>query len=173
MAKKKTLTDTAVQNAVEAITEIAGADGKNGKKKEPAEIVAEKLAETVAPIAGVEPEKPKSTKKKASDTAAKKPAAKKAAAKKPASKKTAAKKDTSKAAESKSALSKSALPIEYQCKGGKYTGEEIIEKCKAAYKNGSRKTVHSIEVYVKGSKAYFTVNGKSEDENGKAYFVEL
>ena len=33
MAKKKALTETAVQNAVEAITEIAGADGKNGKKR--------------------------------------------------------------------------------------------------------------------------------------------
>lgn len=155
MAKKKTLAET----AVDTLTELTGADKKT----------AGKIVETVAALAGVETEKaekPKIAKKKpAAKTAAKKPAAKKETAKKAAK--------SEKPAETKSALSKSALPIEYQCKGGKYTGEEIIEKCKAAYRNGSRKTVRSIEVYVKGYKAYFVVNGKDKDEDGKPYFVEL
>ena len=150
MPKKKTLAET----AVDTLTELTGADKKT----------AGKIVETVAALAGVEAEKAEKPK-----TAKKKPAAK------PAAKKETAKKaaKSEKPAETKSALSKSALPIEYQCKGGKYTGEEIIEKCKTAYRNGSRKTVRSIEVYVKSSKAYFVVNGKDKDEDGKPYFVDL
>ena len=175
MARKKTIAET----AVETLTELAGADSKkkSGKKgtakKEPSEIVAEKIVETVAAIAGVETEEKPAAKK----TAAKKPAAKKSTAKKPAASKTAAKASTkktaAKAAKTEDSSIKSVLPIEYQCKGGKYTGEEIVEKCKADYKAGGRKQVHSIQVYVKGSKAYYVVNGKSEDENGKAYSVDL
>ena len=136
--------------------------GKKGTaKKEPAEIVAEKIVETVAAIAGVETEEKPAAKK----TAAKKSATKKSAAAKASTKKTTAKAEDS--------TIKSVLPIEYQCKGGKYTGEEIVEKCKADYKAGGRKQVRSIQVYVKGSKAYYVVNGKSEDKNGKAYSVDL
>lgn len=170
MARKKTIAET----AVETLTELAGADSKkkSGKKgtakKEPTEIVAEKIVETVAAIAGVETEEKPAAKK----TAAKKPAAKKSAAKKPAAK-ASTKKTAAKAAKSEDSTIKSVLPIEYQCKGGKYTGEEIVEKCKADYKAGGRKQVRSIQVYVKGSKAYYVVNGKSEDENGKAYSVDL
>ena len=82
----------------------------------------------------------------------KKPAAKKAPAKKeeaPAEK--AVKKDTAK------------LFIEFG--GNKFAADEIVEKCKAAYKaDNSRKQVRSIEVYVKpeDNKAYYVVNGKAD-----------
>ncbi|MBQ5310698.1 MAG: hypothetical protein ILP19_01485 [Oscillospiraceae bacterium] len=164
MAKKKSI----VENAVEALAENVGVDKKTAKK----------VAETVSQIAGA---------KTAAKPAAKKPAAKKPAAKtsaktpakkpaaKTAAKKPAAKKPAAKTAAEKSALSKSKLPIELQFKSGKYTGEEIIEKCKAAYKGGTKKVVRSIEVYINApkSRAYYVVNGKAEDENGNAYFIDL
>ena len=174
MPKKKTLTETAVETAVETIAGLAGADNKkpaakrkSAAKKDPSEIVAEKLVETVASIV-------EATTDGKEAAAPKKPAAKKAA--KPAAKKPAAKDSKTAAAkksEPKAAAKKSALPIEYQCKGGNYTGEEIIEKCKAAYRGDSRKQVRSIQVYVKGSKAYFVVNGQDKDENGVPYSISL
>ncbi|MCR5806754.1 MAG: DUF6465 family protein [Oscillospiraceae bacterium] len=179
MPKKKTLTETAVETAVETIAGLAGADNKkpaakrkSAAKNDPSEIVAEKLVETVASIveATTDGKEAAAPKKPAAKKAAK-PAAKKTAAKKPAAKdsKTAA----AKKSEPKAAAKKSALPIEYQCKGGNYTGEEIIEKCKAAYRGDSRKQVRSIQVYVKGSKAYFVVNGQDKDENGAPYSISL
>ena len=161
MPKKKTLAET----AAETISQLAGAEKPSGKKKDTAGIVAEKLVETVAAIAGVPEEKPKKKTSKTGAKTAKKPAAK--TAKKPAAK-TAAKKT-----EADGAGIKSALPIEYQCKGGSYTGEQIIEKCKADFRKDTKKQVRSIEVRIKGSKAYYTVNGRSEDENGNKYAVDL
>lgn len=49
--------------------------------------------------------------------------------------------------------------------GNKFSADEIVEKCKAAYKaDNSRKQVRSIEVYVKpeDNKAYYVVNGKAD-----------
>ena len=49
--------------------------------------------------------------------------------------------------------------------GNKFAADEIVEKCKAAYKaDNSRKQVRSIEVYVKpeDNKAYYVVNGKAD-----------
>lgn len=89
----------------------------------------------------------------------KKSAAKKAPAKKeeaPAEKavKKAPEKDTAK------------LFIEFGEFGeNKLSADEIVEKCKAAYKaDNSRKQIRSIEVYVKpvDNKAYYVVNGKAD-----------
>lgn len=164
MAKKK----TTIETAAEALTDIAasvvtGEDkkttGKKGKK-DTAEIVAEKVAETVAAIAGADtkPEKKPAAKKKTASAPAKK-----AAEKKPAAKKTAAKKEAAKDTET----------LVFQVKGKNYTQADIIALCKSAYKGGTRKVVKTLDVYVKGSKAYYVVNGKDKDEDGKAYFVEL
>ena len=173
MPKKKSI----VQSAVETVAEIAGADSAE----------AAKLGETVAALAkgAEESKKPAAKKPAAKKTAAKKTAAKPAAKKTDAKKtdakaaaKTAAKKTADKPAAKKaaeSAAKKSALPIEFQCKGGNYTGEQIVEMCKAAYRNGTKKQIRTIEVYIKASKskAYFVVNGKAEDENGNAYSIDL
>ena len=122
-----------------------------------------KSAETVVPAAApVEakaaapevkaPVEAKAEVKTEAEKEEKKPAAKKAPAKKeeaPAEK--AVKKDTAK------------LFIEFG--GNKFAADEIVEKCKAAYKaDNSRKQVRSIEVYVKpeDNKAYYVVNGKAD-----------
>ena len=122
-----------------------------------------KSAETVVPAAApVEakaaapevkaPVEAKAEVKTEAEKEEKKPAAKKAPEKKeeaPADK--AVKKDTAK------------LFIEFG--GNKFAADEIVEKCKAAYKaDNSRKQVRSIEVYVKpeDNKAYYVVNGKAD-----------
>lgn len=122
-----------------------------------------KSAETVVPAAApVEakaaapevkaPVEAKAEVKTEAEKEEKKPAAKKAPAKKeeaPAEK--AVKNDTAK------------LFIEFG--GNKFAADEIVEKCKAAYKaDNSRKQVRSIEVYVKpeDNKAYYVVNGKAD-----------
>ena len=165
MPKKKSI----VQSAVETVAEIAGADSAE----------AAKLGETVAALAkGAEESKKPAAKK----PAAKKTAAKKTAAK-PAAKKTDAKKTDAKPAAKtaakktadKPAAKKAAESAAKKCKGGNYTGEQIVEMCKAAYRNGTKKQIRTIEVYIKASKskAYFVVNGKAEDENGNAYSIDL
>lgn len=111
------------------------------------------------------------------------PAEKKAPAKKPAVKKEAVKEEktvvkaekpaaakTEKPAAKKAAPEKSAkLFVEFN--GNQYNSEEIIEKCKAAYKGDSKKQVKTIEVYVNVSenKAYYVINGKS----GENYYIDL
>lgn len=49
---------------------------------------------------------------------------------------------------------------------GEHTVSDITELCKADYKNGSRKHVKSIDVYVKAEngelRAYYVVNGNPE-----------
>lgn len=79
--------------------------------------------------------------------------------KKPAAKKAPAEKAVKKAPEKDTAK----LFIEFG--GNKFAADEIVEKCKAAYKaDNSRKQVRSIEVYVKpeDNKAYYVVNGKAD-----------
>ncbi len=68
-----------------------------------------------------------------------------------------------------------ALPLELQFQGGNYTAEEIVEKCKAAYRGGTKKQIRSIMVYVNAAqaKAYYVVNDNAADENGNAYYVDL
>ena len=79
--------------------------------------------------------------------------------KKPAAKKAPAKKEEAPAEKAVTAK----LFIEFG--GNKFAADEIVEKCKAAYKaDNSRKQVRSIEVYVKpeDNKAYYVVNGKAD-----------
>ena len=102
----------------------------------------------------------------------KKPAAKKAAApkaegeKKPAAKKAPAKKEEAPAEKAvKKAPEKDTAKLFIEFGGNKFAADEIVEKCKAAYKaDNSRKQVRSIEVYVKpeDNKAYYVVNGKAD-----------
>ena len=56
-----------------------------------------------------------------------------------------------------------------------YTADEIAEKCKEAYRAGTKKQVRTLEVYVNAAeaKAFYVVNGKSADENGNAYSIDL
>ena len=58
---------------------------------------------------------------------------------------------------------------------GNYTADEIAEKCKEAYRAGTKKQVKTLEVYVNAAeaKAFYVVNGKSADENGNAYSIDL
>ena len=53
-----------------------------------------------------------------------------------------------------------------QSSGKEYSVSDITELCKAAYKDGSRKHVKSIDVYVKAEsgemRAYYVVNGNAE-----------
>lgn len=130
-------------------------------KKEPAvEIKAEET-----PVAAPAAETPK----------AEAPAEKKAPAKKPAVKKEAVKEEKTVVKAEKPAAKKAApeksekLFVEFN--GNQYNSEEIIEKCKAAYKGDSKKQVKTIEVYVNVSenKAYYVINGKS----GENYYIDL
>ena len=53
-----------------------------------------------------------------------------------------------------------------QSNGKDYTMDDIKEACKEAYKNGTRKHVKSIDVYLKaengGLRAYYVINGKAD-----------
>lgn len=53
-----------------------------------------------------------------------------------------------------------------QSSGKDYTMEDVKEACKEAYKNGTRKHVKSIDVYLKaengGLRAYYVINGKAD-----------
>ena len=53
-----------------------------------------------------------------------------------------------------------------QSNGKDYSMEEIKEVCKAAYKNGTRKHVKSIDVYLKAEngnlRAYYVINGNAD-----------
>lgn len=86
--------------------------------------------------------------------------------KKPASKKAPAKKEEAPAEKAvKKAAEKDAVKLFIEFGGNKFAADEIVEKCKAAYKaDNSRKQVRSIEVYVKpeDNKAYYVVNGKAD-----------
>ena len=53
-----------------------------------------------------------------------------------------------------------------QSNGKDYSMEEIKEVCKAAYKNGTRKHVKSVDVYLKAEngnlRAYYVINGNAD-----------
>ena len=53
-----------------------------------------------------------------------------------------------------------------QSNGKDYSMEEIKEACKAAYKNGTRKHVKSVDVYLKAEngnlRAYYVINGNAD-----------
>lgn len=86
--------------------------------------------------------------------------------KKSAAKKAPAKKEEVPAEKAvKKAPEKDTAKIFIEFGGNKFAADEIVEKCKAAYKaDNSRKQVRSIEVYVKpeDNKAYYVVNGKAD-----------
>lgn len=86
--------------------------------------------------------------------------------KKPATKKAPAKKEEAPAEKAvKKAPEKDTAKLFIEFGGNKFAADEIVEKCKAAYKaDNSRKQVRSIEVYVKpeDNKAYYVVNGKAD-----------
>ncbi len=86
--------------------------------------------------------------------------------KKPAAKKATAKKEEAPAEKAvKKAPEKDTAKLFIEFGGNKFAADEIVEKCKAAYKaDNSRKQVRSIEVYVKpeDNKAYYVVNGKAD-----------
>lgn len=82
-----------------------------------------------------------------------------------------------KAKETKTATKKKAAPAKteapkkddvflIQSSGKDYTMDDIKEACKEAYKNGTRKHVKSIDVYLKaengGLRAYYVINGKAD-----------
>ena len=78
--------------------------------------------------------------------------------------------------ETKTASKKKAAPVKaeapkkdvflIQSNGKDYTMDDIKEACKEAYKNGTRKHVKSIDVYLKaengGLRAYYVINGKAD-----------
>lgn len=74
--------------------------------------------------------------------------------------------DTKKAASSKKEAVKRADVFLIQSSGKDYTMSDIIELCKAAYRNGTRKQVKSCDVYLKvengGLRAYYVINGKAD-----------
>lgn len=86
--------------------------------------------------------------------------------KKPSAKKAPAKKEEAPAEKAvKKAPEKDTAKLFIEFGGNKFAADEIVEKCKAAYKaDNSRKQVRSIEVYVKpeDNKAYYVVNGKAD-----------
>ena len=59
-----------------------------------------------------------------------------------------------------------------QSNGKEYTNDDIVELCKAAYRNGTRKQVKSCDVYLKaennGLRAYYVING-----NADGSFIDL
>lgn len=79
-------------------------------------------------------------------------------------------KETKPAPKKKAAPAKSEAPKKdvflIQSNGKDYTMDDIKEACKEAYKNGTRKHVKSIDVYLKaengGLRAYYVINGKAD-----------
>ena len=79
-------------------------------------------------------------------------------------------KETKTASPKKSAPAKTEAPKKdvflIQSNGKDYTMDDIKEACKEAYKNGTRKHVKSIDVYLKAEngvlRAYYVINGKAD-----------
>lgn len=118
-----------------------------------------KAVENVKPVEEV---KVAPAEKKAEKPVAEKKAEKPAAAKK--TEKPAAEKKAEKPAPKKAEPVKKDI---FLIQGaGEHTVTDITELCKADYKNGSRKHVKSIDVYVKAEngelRAYYVVNGNPE-----------
>ncbi len=176
----------------EAIAEKAVAAEKAKKKpgRKPA-AKKEVIAETAAPAEKAKKKpgrKPAAKKEVITETAAPAEKIKKKPGRKPAAKKEAIAEKAAAPAEkvrkkpgrkpgtaASKAKSKKAGKIEeivFQSSGNNYTMSEIIEKCKDAYRGGTRKRISEIQVYVKSEngimKAYYVVNGKAGE-----YPVEL
>ena len=164
MARKKagTINAAPVEEKTSAINAPDTAVKAEEVKTTTEEIKAEAIEEAkVGSIAEKKAEKPVSQKKAA------KP--KKEAVAKPAKKAAPKTRDTAKKDAEK------PESVEIQFTAANYSPEEIIEKCKAAYKNGGRKVIRTIKVYVNAAeaKAYYVVNGKNTDENGNTYSIDL
>lgn len=79
-------------------------------------------------------------------------------------------KETKTSSKKKAAPAKTEAPKKdvflIQSNGKDYTMDDIKEACKEAYKNGTRKHVKSIDVYLKaenrGLRAYYVINGKAD-----------
>lgn len=131
------------------------AKDKKNQSKPAAAAEAVKPVETVKTVEEIKPAEVKA----AAEAPAEKPVEKKA--EKPAAKKAEkAEKAPKKAAEEK----KNDV---FLIQGiGEHTVADITELCKADYKNGSRKRVSSIDIYVKAEhgelRAYYVVNGNAE-----------
>lgn len=141
------------------------AKDKKTQSKPAVSAEAAKPAETVKAVENVKPAE--EVKAAPAEKKAEKPAPAKTAEKPVAEKKTvkpAAEKKTEKPA------SKKAEPVKndiFLIQGiGEHTVADITELCKADYKNGSRKHVKSIDIYVKAEngelRAYYVVNGNPE-----------
>ena len=80
----------------------------------------------------------------------------------PRARKNAEKKAPAKAAEKKPADDKFII----QGSNGEYTMSDVVEACKTAYRNGTRKHITSCDVYLKAEngvlRAYYVINGKAE-----------
>ena len=151
--------DPVPEKAAETVVkeEPKAAPKKTRAKKEKAPKAAPE--KTTAPKAAEAPEVAEAP--KAEPIKEEKPAKKAPAAKKP---RTASKGKTAK-----------TVSVELQFASGNYTADEIAEKCKEAYRAGTKKQVKTLEVYVNAAeaKAFYVVNGKSADENGNAYSIDL
>lgn len=85
-------------------------------------------------------------------------------------------KETKSAPKAKSAAKKEEVKkadvFVIQSNGKEYTNDDIVELCKAAYRNGTRKQVKSCDVYLKaennGLRAYYVING-----NADGSFIDL
>lgn len=141
------------------------AKDKKTQSKPAVSAEAAKPAETVKAVENVKPAE--EVKAAPAEKKAEKPAPAKTAEKPVAEKKTvkpAAEKKTEKP------VSKKAEPVKkdiFLIQGaGEHTVADITELCKADYKNGSRKHVKSIDIYVKSEngelRAYYVVNGNPE-----------
>ena len=78
-----------------------------------------------------------------------------------------AKAETTAAAPAKSAEKKPADDkFIIQGSNGEYTMSDVVEACKTAYRNGTRKHITSCDVYLKAEngvlRAYYVINGKAE-----------
>ena len=141
------------------------AKDKKTQSKPAVSAEAAKPAETVKAVENVKPAE--EVKAAPAEKKAEKPAPAKTAEKPVAEKKT-----VKPAAEKKAEkpVSKKAEPVKkdiFLIQGaGEHTVADITELCKADYKNGSRKHVKSIDIYVKAEngelRAYYVVNGNPE-----------
>lgn len=80
----------------------------------------------------------------------------------PRARKNAEKKAPAKSAEKKPADDKFII----QGSNGEYTMSDVVEVCKTAYINGTRKQVKYCDIYLKAEngvlRAYYVINGKAE-----------
>jgi len=146
MAKKTTKTAPVEEVKTEAVAEKKAE--KAAPKKKAAAKPKKETAAKAAPEVKAEP--------KATETKAVKKAAPKA--------KTAAKKTAEK-----------PVSVQIQLASGNYSPDEIVENCRADYKNRGGKVIRTIEVYVVAAeaKAFYVVNGKTEDKDGNKYSIDL